>query len=375
MMKFDTLYKLDSLGKIREWTIEQNFETYRVISGIKDGNLVTSGWKTAIPTNVGRSNERNASAQAYFEATALYKKQKESGYTEDIEKVKSGQSTKTFFEPTLCQRYSTWKFNKAYSQPKLDGIRCIATAKGLFSRSGKQIVSCPHIEKSLAPLFAKVPGLALDGELYNHDFKDNFDTLTSLIRKTKLTPDDYAESEKYIQYHMYDSPSVFGGFELRLAGFKTFNESAYPGIKFTETVLITSSLEADQLMEEYLVDGYEGQIIRLFGQPYEEGKRSNYLLKRKLLYENGGEEGEFIVRGIEEGKGNWAGKAKAIWFETADGQPFKATLKGGMLTAKTVYDDRDKYINNSKATVVYQNLTPKGKPRFGTVKELDRWDI
>ena len=42
-------------------------------------------------------------------------------------------------------------------QPKLDGIRCIASAKGLFSRSFKEIVAVPHISEALKDFVAKHP--------------------------------------------------------------------------------------------------------------------------------------------------------------------------------------------------------------------------
>ena len=45
------------------------------------------------------------------------------------------------------------------SQPKLDGIRCLADAHGPWSRHGTRITSCQHLEASLAPLFRKHPGL------------------------------------------------------------------------------------------------------------------------------------------------------------------------------------------------------------------------
>ena len=44
----ETLYKRDTNGKIREWTIEYAGPIgagIRTISGIKDGKLVTSEWK------------------------------------------------------------------------------------------------------------------------------------------------------------------------------------------------------------------------------------------------------------------------------------------------------------------------------------------
>ena len=43
-----------------------------------------------------------------------------------------------------------------YSQPKLDGIRCIVKKDGMWSRNGKKIISAPHIHESLKPLFEKI---------------------------------------------------------------------------------------------------------------------------------------------------------------------------------------------------------------------------
>lgn len=374
---YPKLFKKDSKGKIRIWFIERGDSLYRVISGIYEGNLVTTEWRTAYATNIGRANERNNVAQAVFEIEALYKKQREGGYTEDIKKVISGARTKTFFEPMLCGKYISYrklKFLTVYSQPKLDGMRCIARKTGLWSRGGKRIVSCPHIERTLEPLFNKAPNMILDGELYNHDFKSNFDNLISILKQQKPTKEDLEASEAYVEYHMYDAPSFTGGFENRWNAFKNMNENLYPGLKLVETTKCESEVEVDSLFEEYNEQGYEGQIIRLPGVVYEEGKRSNNLLKRKLLYEGGGGEAEYEILNIEDGKGNWAGKAKAIRFDLDGTRSFKATLKGSMAYAEVVYANAYRYIGK-KATVTYQNLTPKGVPRFGVVKELRRWDL
>lgn len=378
--KYPELYKIDSKGKTRVWYAERYIDSYRVTSGIYKGALVTSEWRKAEPTNVGRSNQRNGSEQAEFEIDALYKKQRETGYHDDLKHVSTGTRTKTFFEPMLCDRFEKddaeellVDFGEVYSQPKLDGIRCVARASGLWTRGGKQIVACKHIEETLAPLFEKAPNLILDGELYNHDFKDEFNELVSMIKKAKPDQVALAKSKMYVQYHMYDAPSFKGGFEQRWKAFSKMDESKYPGLKLVETYTVTAPEALDDLFATYLEDGYEGQIIRLPGVEYQEGKRSKYLLKRKPLYEGGGNEEEFVIRDIMEGKGNWAGAAKAIWFERM-GKPFKATLKGDRLTGTTVFKNRAKYIGK-KATVVYQNLTPDGIPRFGVVKELVRWDI
>ena len=44
----------------------------------------------------------------------------------------------------------------------------------------------------------------LDGELYNHGLKDDFEKIISCVRKTKPTDADRAESRKLVQFHCYD---------------------------------------------------------------------------------------------------------------------------------------------------------------------------
>ena len=71
-----------------------------------------------------------------------------------------------------------------FIQPKLDGVRCLIQAEKLpfdmgydvvaYSRTGKVWKNIDHILESLAPFFNKYPDVILDGELYNHDFRDDF---------------------------------------------------------------------------------------------------------------------------------------------------------------------------------------------------------
>src|SRR3546814_10690811 len=90
-------------------------------------------------------------------------------YHERVEDIGGGAH---FFKPMLAEKYDA--FEPGFAQPKLDGVRCIATKDGLFSRQGKPITSCPHISTALTPLFEHTPSLVLDGALYNHDLTDNF---------------------------------------------------------------------------------------------------------------------------------------------------------------------------------------------------------
>src|SRR5207253_3408210 len=106
-----------------------------------------------------------------------------------------------FFKPMLAQKFE--EFVPGYAQPKLDGVRCIATKDGMFSREGKPIPGAPHIFEALQPLFASNPTAILDGELYNHDHKDDFNAIISLVKKANPSPERLAQIRAEVQYHVY----------------------------------------------------------------------------------------------------------------------------------------------------------------------------
>ena len=100
-----------------------------------------------------------------------------------------------------------------FIQPKLDGVRCLIqyeqvtplqTGPVAYSRTGKVWKNIDHILSSLRPFFQKYPNVILDGELYNHDFRDDFESIISMVRKTKPTYEDRSISRKNVQFHCYD---------------------------------------------------------------------------------------------------------------------------------------------------------------------------
>jgi DNA ligase-1 len=202
-MKLPTLYSRTSTGATQTWTIEIDGGRYRTEYGQIDGKKTTTEWMVAESTNVGRANQRDISAQAEFEAKAIWKKKSEAGYYENIKDI----DRPAFIEPMLAQKYEDRKDEiewPVWTQPKLDGIRCIATAKGLFSRAGKQFKSVPHISVALEDFFKENPDAMLDGELYCDKLANDFNKITSLVKKTKPSTKDLEEYEKTIQYHIYD---------------------------------------------------------------------------------------------------------------------------------------------------------------------------
>ena len=357
-------------GKYQIWWLEQEQDKYRTHSGIYDTvnhkpietSVVISEWKVAEPTNVGRANERNGIAQAEFEIKALYKKKQESGY---VKAIGDPHITAGKIEPMLADKFDLKKHSElknVWSQPKLDGARCIITREGMWTRNWKPYVSAPHIYEYLKPFFEADPHLILDGELYAHEFKDNFNEIMSLAKKTKPTIEDLELSKKHLRFWVFDKIDPYKTFEVRWKELKELN-LCKPPIVYTVTSLCENNEMLDVMYQEYLENGFEGQMIR-FDTVYE-FKRSKNLLKRKEFIDE-----EFkILDIISPESGNWMGTGKRIKLLTNKGVEFFGTLKGTYEYAQDVLTDKEKYINGM-ATVRYQNMTPDGIPRFPVVIQL-----
>ena len=365
-MKFQTIYKATKTGATQEWTIEVVGNKYRTHSGQVGGVITTNEWTAVYGKNLGKLNETTDKEQALKEANAKRIKKLESGYFEDMLNINQTQ----YFEPMLAAKWEDYKDKiqyPIYSQAKLDGIRCIVTKNGMFSRNGKAIISAPHIFDSLRNLFVVNPDLIFDGELYADKFANDFNTIVSLVKKTKPTDADLAESKKQIEYHIYDLPSSKKNFLHRAYDLGILFETYLEMGKYCRLVDTRKAENEDSVMEQYglLVDaGYEGQILRV-DAPYE-NKRSKSLLKHKSFVDE-----EYQILDIVEGEGNRSGTAGYMVFETGEGKRFKSNVKGTWDETAEMLKSKKELIGK-QATIKYFNLTPDGIPRFPYVINIDR---
>lgn len=358
-MNHPILYKYDLSDRIRQWWIESTEEAYRTHSGLLDGKIVTSGWQYPTEKNAGKSNATTVPEQVLTEVASKYERQKYQGkYADTIQEAQSGAK---FIECMLAVSYDPKK-NKSFpywSQPKLDGVRCLVSEAGLQSRNGKPLLSSPHIREVLQPFFDEYPEVILDGEIYNHELKESFEKLISLARKSKPTADDIAESATILEYHIYDIiiPGENLSYDERKRFIQDNIKGKYSMIQVVPTVLVSSPEEVDQKLGKYLEDGYEGQILRDRFTPYEH-RRSKSLIKHKVF-----EDDEFEIVDVIEGKGNWFGMAKAIEIRLPDGTTQQSGMRGTQDFARKLLEDRIILIGTD-VTVRYQNKTTDGKLRF-----------
>ena len=278
--------------------------------------------------------------------------------------------TETKIKAMLAHKYNPDKADyPAYIQPKLDGVRCLFTKDGAFSRAGNQFMNVKHIEKALENFFNKNSTAVLDGELYNHGLKDDFEKIISLVKKKKPTDKQRDEAAELVQYHVYDIASfAHATYENRLSIISTMLTYTYPVCK-VETKVVLDHDEAVSYHRYCLKQGYEGSIYRSISGKYK-GTRSWDLMKFKDFHDD-----EAVIVGYETGKGKRQGTLgkfimqddEGIEFGCPPGKGYDYKDLAGMLN--NVHD----YIGQ-RATFTYFQRTKAGSYRHPLYKCLRNYE-
>lgn len=369
-----TLFKKTSTGAIQFWKtfVVENSDhstAYDIwtVYGQVDGKEQQTFDTIFEGKNIGKKNETSPKEQAHAEAKSKWGKQKKKGYVETIDDAQDGKLDDLIeggVVPMLAHKFSEQAHKikyPCYVQPKLDGIRCIAIVKdgecSLWSRTRKRINSCPHIVQELEAAFAN-QDVILDGELYNHDFKSNFEQIVSMVRQ-----DEPHENHLDIQYHVYDmvTDEVFEKRYNRL--FELFRVFEFFSLKLVDTKKIDETKVMDYFEMYRSLHGYEGAMLRNADSKYV-NKRSYDLQKVKEFLDS-----DYVIVGIEEGRGKLQGHVGAFICETSDKQRFNVKMSGDTGLLKKYFENH-KLWSGMELTVQYQGLTSYGVPRFPVGKAI-----
>lgn len=373
----ETRYTLDSKDRIRIWNCwagESN-GIFGIFSqdGIDGGKMKDPVFKKATEKNVGKANYISAEEQSHLMVEQAVGKKERNNYFSTKEDARNNKA----FRPMLAHKYED-KFKKmgfpVVAQPKLDGARCNAMWKDgrvvLYSRTGKEFVSCPHISAALHKILSNNQTLILDGELYNHELRNDFEEIMSLIRQTKPHEIDFERSAALVQFHVYDcyltdAPEMDFLDRGFLVGRIPMGYDDTP-IKYVETVSVGDQEELDELYAIWTDRGYEGQMVRGEKSVYKVDGRSAELLKRKEFYDC-----ECKILDVVEGEGTWAGKAAKITIETPSGHTQDAGFAKGWNHEKCAdfLQNKDNVIGKM-ATIEYFEKTSYGALRFPKFKAV-----
>jgi DNA ligase-1 len=391
MKTWPTLYQKTNTGAIQQWTIsvEEKLSGGLIVTvhGQVGGKLQEAPDFVSEGKNPGKKNATTPIEQALKEAEARWIKQKKKGYVENYDDAVADKVDESLIlggiEPMLAPNKSFPKddnLRKAISfpcfwQPKLDGMRCIAIVENgvatVWSRTRKVIPTIPHIVRALGLCFPE-GRVVLDGELYNHTYKDRFEDLLSILRGDE--PD--AEGE-YLnaQFHIYDCPerrtraslhTMGASFEHRNLAIDKMFESIgdHPYIK---RVLTLESHSIEDLNDKFLAaeaEGYEGGMARNKNAPYESGKRSKHLQKMKNFIDD-----EFPIEGVQDGRGKAEGIVIKFVVRLPNGLLSYPTYKATQAKRRELWTKPETW-KGKKLTVTFKRWTADGNLYLPVAKAI-----
>lgn len=357
---------------ILDWTPSADIVT---TYGILDGKMQEARETITAGKNLGKVNATTALQQAELEAKAQWeKKLANKGYVQSLEDAESGKRDERVvggIDPMLAHSFEKRGHDirwPAYVQPKLDGHRCVAVIQDgvctLWSRQRKKITGVPHINRALEKCFGTtmigtdIP-IIFDGELYNHDYRDNFEELTSFIRQQTPKP-----GHEVVQFWIYDSvmldDPIFAERYINLAlaeELVQFTLKSNHPIVFVPTAKVKDKDEMIRVFGAYIENGFEGLMVRNVQGKYV-GKRSKDLQKVKLM-----QDAEYEVVAIEQGKGKMAGLAMFVCKLPDSDETFRVKMKGTLESLRDYYDNPKPWIGKM-LTVQFQKFSADGKPIF-----------
>lgn len=291
-------------------------------------------------------------------------------------KVSTIQKVRHDIDPQLCKVFNPAKhvWNKTwYAEPKFDGIRCIIVFdKGIakpYSRNGKPLWNMNGILDELQDTWKSE--CILDGEVFTTDWN-----LSMGIVKSSTV--DHPDKDK-LRFHVWDC--------LTLAEWKAGSSSVsnhdrqerlafvngMERIKRVESRPINNQEELTKAYTDFLLEGYEGAILKDPDGIYEKGRRSPYWLKIKPWtdadltvigsYPGEGKHVGRIGGLVLEGKAVWKGLIYSIRTEVGTGftdgerESFQDMEKSGTLVGRIV-------------EIKFQDITVDGACRFPVYHRL-----
>lgn len=366
---FPKLYGLPSNGKkVKEWFIdvyeEGNTAFIKRIHGYTGCKMQETIKEISKGKNIGKKNETTPLQQASNEAQSLWKKQIDSGYVENVDKLQSNEKILPMLAHDFHKREKDITF-PCFAQPKLDGVRLLAkvnspTEISFISRTGKEMTTLNHIDLELKIIIKKLPEqdfpFYIDGELFTFDLP--FEEISGLFRKI-----DKDEKIKMLQFHIFDvfkdNTTVFSDRIIILNQFKTLIDKLNSkSLIIVDTIECASKNEISEIHGKYMLNQYEGLILRNKLGVYKSNYRSKDLQKYKEFFDD-----EFEITGAQSGVGLEQDCA-IFTCKNKAGKEF-AVRPRGTRELRKAYLNNIKNIIGKQLTVRYQNLSESGIVRFG----------
>ncbi len=315
------LYLKDSKGNTRFWEIflREGTKCWEIHHryGVMGGKVTEP-----IPREVCGVDGPDGYKKALTKMNAEIKKKRLLGFQESEKKSVVRGSV---FGPMGAHKLDDFAHKLRFPvmvQRKYDGYRCMARVGVdgsviLLSKNMKPFAHLNHIRDRLKEILrGKLSQeIYLDGELYSHGLKLN--EIARLIMKRRELTTEEEEASHAISFHIFDmidpqQPDL--PFSER---FRRLKDILQGPSKIRQTLLIQSIQlvpgemaknldEVYRLNDQYLMEGYEGVIVRNMDGLYQYKKKSYDVLRTKEF-----KHGEFEIVGGKIGTGSY--RSTVIW--------------------------------------------------------------
>jgi DNA ligase-1 len=340
------LYRKNSVG-MGTWQIDVQGNALHYGHSIVEGGAIVWHVDNIELNNSGRTIEQ----QIQLEMDSRINRMLNKGYKRTREEAEAGPTNQMGLkQPMLAQsidKVGAFVLDgNSRMQPKLDGHRClISNVDGLimaYTRQGKPTESIPHILQQ----FSWLPeGKTVDGELYLHG--KSLQQLSSLIKRTQA-------GSAELMYHWYDymSDLPFHQRSASMAKAHSVHGATMPNVQLVETLTPIDMGDVYVIFRRHREAGYEGSMLRLATSGYQDGKRSNQLLKVKERHDC-----EVTVIGGRPSKEGWAVlRVKTDW-----GAELDISAPGSVPEKLAVMKDLTSYIGR-RLTIEYAMKTADHVP-------------
>jgi DNA ligase-1 len=213
--------------------------------------------------------------------------------------------------------------------------------------------------------------VVFDGELYNHNLRDNFEKIISLVRKQKPTEEDKYEARIWTQYHVYDYTGIDyksgEGVRYRKRMHNLNVSDIYtPSIRHVESKIVATPAMCKVIHQENLDKGYEGSIMRL-NSTYQQ-KRTYSLMKFKDF-----QDAEAEIIGWVEGKGKRRGTIGKFVAKDVDGNEFGMPVMDKFKKLQRNFKEMQKWVGKIATFTYFERTKAKSyrHPLFKTLRNYE----
>jgi DNA ligase 1 len=208
--------------------------------------------------------------------------------------------------------------------------------------------------------------LYLDGELYNHDLRDDFNKIISLVRKTKPTAEDRLDALNLTQFHCYDIIDEELPFDQRCEFISESLMLMGSSIHTVDTIMVFDEEDAQSVHRSNLKKGYEGSILRT-NDNYA-CKRSHNLRKFKDFHD-----AEAEITGWVEGKGKRIGTIGKFTAVDSEGNEFGMPVMDKFKILQANFETMKDWVGET-ATFTYFERTKANSYRHPLFKALRNYE-